>query len=132
MSIPSYKCCATSIVSGAEYFELQDEEQKASPFKATLDKYCVSGRAFHRLCRNFIKFDAVQPVLVQAEKASPFKATLDKYCDKKAKICSKEQSDAALEALAKGKFTVGAVKRSVARGIEIRLFGHIVRFPASA
>ena len=51
----------------------------------------------------------------EEQKASPFKATLDKYCDKKAKICSKEQSDAALEALAKGKFTVGAVKRSVAR-----------------
>lgn len=51
----------------------------------------------------------------EAKKFSPFKAALEKYKGKKCKIGNKEQADAALSALAAGRYTVAAVKKSVAK-----------------
>ena len=49
------------------------------------------------------------------KKFAPFKAVLEKYKGKKCKIGSKEQADAALAALAAGRYTVASVKKTVAR-----------------
>ena len=49
------------------------------------------------------------------KKHSPFKAVLEKYLGKKCKISSKEEADAALDALKKGVYTVGSVKKSIAK-----------------
>ena len=51
----------------------------------------------------------------EAKKFSPFKAALEKYKGKKCKIGNKEQADAALSALAAGRYAVAAVKKSVAK-----------------
>ena len=49
------------------------------------------------------------------KKFSPFRAALEKYRGKKLKIGNKEQADAALAALAGGKYAVASVKKTVAR-----------------
>ncbi len=48
-------------------------------------------------------------------KHSPFKAALEKYLGKKCKISSKEQADAALDALRNGQYRVESVKKSITK-----------------
>ena len=76
--------------------------------------------------KNRIEFNEISPKAVEAalehprtidyaKKFSPFKAALEKYKGKKCKIGNKEQADAALSALAAGRYAVAAVKKSVAK-----------------
>ena len=51
----------------------------------------------------------------EGRKFSPFKAALEKYNGKKLKIGSKAEADAALSALAAGKYAVASVKKSVTK-----------------
>ena len=51
----------------------------------------------------------------EERKFSPFRAALEKYRGKKLKIGNKEQADAALAALAAGKYAVASVKKTVAK-----------------